>query len=122
MMVSGPRRWVVRWGLLGAEASLGAAAGPAGADSGRGRPGLDLGRRRIRHGVRLGLAAEGERRLRAGAALRVDDDDLARLQLAEQDLLGQVVLDLPLDGPTQRAGPEHRVVAPGRQQRLGRRL
>ena len=54
-------------------------------------------------------------------ALGVDDDDLARLELAEQDLLRQVILDLPLDRPPQRPGAEHRVVAPLGQQLLGRR-
>src|SRR4051794_21859189 len=64
-----------------------------------------------RGGQRVGLrlAGEGELRRLAGA-LDTHHDDLAGVQLAVQDLLGQVVLDLPLDGATQRPGAENRVV------------
>src|ERR1700728_1461982 len=74
--------------LLGGEPSLGPAGGPAAADARRGWPGLDLGRRHVGNGVGLLLALEAELRLRPGASLRVDHHDLARLQLAEEDLLG----------------------------------
>src|SRR6185312_1682231 len=70
----------------------------------------------------IGLRDAVERELgRLPAALGVHDDDLPRPELAEQDLLGQAVLDLPLDGATQRPGPENRVVAARGQQVLGRR-
>src|SRR5699024_11829453 len=40
----------------------------------------------------------------------VHDDLLAGVQLAVEDLLRELVLDLPLDRAAQRPGPEHRVV------------
>ena len=57
-------------------------------------------------------------------ALAVDDDRLAGVELLPQDLLGERVLDEPLDRAPQRAGTELRVVALlGEQQlRLGREL
>src|SRR5215210_2772899 len=69
----------------------------------------DLDRRRVRQ-RRLLLAGEGERRLVALAG-RIDQDDLTGAHLAEEDLLGQDVFDLALDGAAQRPGTEHGVVA-----------
>ena len=63
--------------------------------------------------TRLRLALERERRFAAETvdpALGVDEDDLAGLELAEEDLLRQRVLDLALDRATQPV--ERR--APGR--------
>ena len=62
--------------------------------------------RRFGHGLGLGHALERELRFRPGA-LHIDRDDLAGPQLAEQDLLGQVVLDLPLDRAPERVGAEN---------------
>src|SRR4051812_11996412 len=81
-------------------------------------------RRGVGHVARLRLTAEGEhglvggRALLAVPALDVDDDDLARLQLAEQDLLRQLVLDLALDGAAQRPGTQHLVEPAGGEQLL----
>src|SRR5947207_2855347 len=73
----------------------------------------DAHRRGVRDLGRLALTAEGEAGVLAlvaffpGPALDVDQDDLAGLDLAEEDLLRQLVLDLALDGPAQRPGTEH---------------
>src|SRR5690606_40118575 len=56
---------------------------------------------------------------RLRVVLDVDDDDLAGPDLLEQELLGDRVLDQPLDGPTQRTGAELRVVALVGQEVLG---
>src|SRR6516164_1234611 len=96
---------------------------PAGAAAAGGRLGRrDSGdRRRVGDDrLRLRHADEGELRLFPGA-LDVDDHDVARPQLAEQDLLGQAVLDLPLDRAAQRTGAEHRIVAALGEQILGGR-
>src|SRR4051812_46114814 len=69
-------------------------------------------------GDRLDLAAEGEL-LAVVGGLGVDDDDLAGLELAVEDLLGQDVLDVALDRPAQRSGAQHRVVTLLREQPLG---
>jgi hypothetical protein len=53
------------------------------------------------------------------AVLGVDDHHLAGGELLPQELLGQRVLDHPLDGPAQRAGAEGGVVALLGQQVLG---
>src|SRR5215212_10547537 len=45
------------------------------------------------------------------AVLGVDHDHLAGGELLPQELLGQRVLDHPLDGPAQRPGPQGGVVA-----------
>ena len=42
-------------------------------------------------------------------AFAVNHDDLPRLDLTEQDFLGQLIFDLALDGATQRTGTEYRV-------------
>src|SRR6266566_9815120 len=83
---------------------------PVSTAGGRLAPARDLGGRRVRNRVGLGHALERELRFLA-VAFDVDDDDLARPQLAEEDLLGQHVLDRPLDRAAQRPGPEDRVVA-----------
>src|SRR5262249_32189798 len=81
---------------------------------------LHLGQGLIRH--RLGLRHALERELGLLAlAFDIDDDDLAGPHLAEQDLLGQHVLDRSLDGPAQRPGAEHRVVTALGEQGLGGR-
>ena len=77
------------------------------------------GGRRTGHGPGLGHGLERELRLRPGA-LHIDRDDLAGPQLAEQDPLRQIVLDLPLDRAAQRPRAEHRIIAPLGQQRPGR--
>src|SRR5690606_10940367 len=63
--------------------------------------------------TRLLRPGEGELGVLAVAfavpALDVDQNDLARGQLAEEDLLRQLVLDLALDRATQRTGAEHRI-------------
>src|SRR5205814_579972 len=64
---------------------------------------LGLGGRRVGHLVGLGHALERELRVLAGA-LDVDHDDLARLELAEEDLLGQRILERPLDRAAQAPG------------------
>src|SRR5436190_22338378 len=56
-----------------------------------------------------------------GVGLRVDDDDLAGAELLVEELLGQHVLDVALDGPTQRPGAEGGVVALVGHEALGRR-
>src|SRR5262245_65474512 len=68
----------------------------------------ELHRRRVRHHLGLGHALEGELAFLT-LPVGVDHDDLAGLDLTEQDLLRQLVLDLALDGPAQRPGAEHRV-------------
>src|SRR5689334_1943814 len=89
-------------------------------------------RRGVRHrDDRLRLTAEGEPGLVVGGpralggvrvhTLDVHDHDLAALDLAEEDLLRQLVLDLALDGPAQRPGTQHGVEAPPGEQRLRRR-
>src|SRR5690606_26261073 len=74
------------------------------------------GRRAVGDRVRLRDALEGElgglrrRVLVLGVeALGAHDHDLTGLELVVQDLLGQLVLDLPLDRAAQRPGPQHRV-------------
>src|SRR6186713_566389 len=52
--------------------------------------------------------------------LDVHDHDLAALDLAEEDLLRQLVLDLALDGPAQRPGALHGVEPAPCEQRLRR--
>jgi hypothetical protein len=42
------------------------------------------------------------------------------VDFAEEDLLGELVLDLALDGAAQRPGAHRGVVAAGRQERPGR--
>src|SRR5690606_27975169 len=64
----------------------------------------DVGQRRLL------LTAEGEG-LGLALALGVHDHDVTGAQLAEEDLLRQRVLDLALDGPAQRPGAQHGVVA-----------
>src|SRR5690606_804080 len=65
----------------------------------------------LRQCLRLRHTAEGE--LGVGAfAFRVDDDDLAGLEFAVEDLLRQGVFDLRRARPAQRPGARHRVVAP----------
>src|SRR5262249_19156515 len=48
---------------------------------------------------------------RVAFALNVDDDGLPGVELLPQDLLGECVLDVALDGPAQRPGTQLRVVA-----------
>ena len=60
-------------------------------------------RRRLRRGCRGGRDEEPELR---PVRLDVDADRAARLQLAEQDLLGERLLDLVLDEPRHRARAE----------------
>ena len=55
---------------------------------------------------RLDLALWLERQ-----ALDVDDDDLPRADVVEQDLLRELILDLALDRPTQRTRTQHRIKA-----------
>src|SRR5699024_8174509 len=85
--------------------------------------GADSDRRRIRNLDRFGLATEGEvRTVRlfglAVPTLDIDDDDLTGVDLTEENLLGQRVLDLALDGPPQWPGTQHRVEAAFGDQRL----
>src|SRR5699024_2107500 len=72
---------------------------------------------------RLRLGAEDELRILAGGlaipVLHVHGDDLACTELAEEDLLGELVLDLALDRATQRAGTQSRVEATLGEQVLG---
>src|SRR4051794_34159618 len=70
-------------------------------------------------GVRVSHVGEGELLLLA-LTLRVDLDVLAGRELGVQDLLGQGVLDLALDGAPQWASTEHGVVAALGEQVLGR--
>src|SRR6266487_240619 len=81
----------------------------------------EVGGHRVGHEGRLVSAAEDQLGvLDVGrVALAVDEDDLAGAQLVEQDPLGQRVLDLALDGPAQRPGAQHRVVALLGQELLG---
>src|ERR1700727_1697664 len=81
---------------------------------------LDLGRRGVGHRLGLGHTGEGELGRRP-LTISVDDHDLTRTELPEQDLLRQRVLDLALDRTEHRAGPRDRVVTALRQQRLGAR-
>src|SRR5262245_49650757 len=53
---------------------------------------------------------------RLAFALDVDYHDLPSAKLAEENLLGQDVLDLPADRPAQRPGPEDRVEAVASEQ------
>src|SRR5580700_6663066 len=85
-----------------------------------GRAALYLGQGGVQHRIRLRHPLERELRLLA-LAFDIDDDDLASPQFAEQDLLGQHVLDRPLDRTAQRPGPEDRVVAAHGEQGLGGR-
>src|SRR5689334_2714880 len=66
--------------------------------------------RRVRQRLWLDLAAERELGVVA-LALDIHHDDLAGLELPVQDLLGEHVLDLPLDGAAQRPGAQRRVVS-----------
>src|SRR5699024_2132048 len=87
---------------------------PSRAGHRRGRMSLALGRPsgdrwRIRQrGLRV--AAEREPPTRA-LALDVHDHDLTAAELAEENLLGERVLDLALDRPAQWPGTEHRIEA-----------
>src|SRR5919199_296896 len=97
-------------------------SGPAVTRSGGGGAVLGGAGRLDRRGVgqlRLLRTPEGEHGPPA-LALDVPDDDLAGLELAVEDLLGQGVLDVALDRAAQRAGPQDGVVALRRQQHLGR--
>ncbi len=101
------------------------AAVPAGRPSGRSPQAIPGGSRllaQVRSGTagrlldrrdvgqcRLLLTPEGEGRGLA-LALHVDDHDVTGAQLAEEDLLGERVLDLALDRATQRAGAQNGVV------------
>src|SRR5690606_3229611 len=71
----------------------------------------------------LGLRREGEAGVLAGPfavpALDVDHHVLARADLAEQDLLRELILDLALDGATQRPRAQHRIESALGQQALG---
>src|SRR5699024_1302823 len=69
--------------------------------------------------ARVLLTPEGEDRIDA-AAFDIDVHALPRAQLIEQDALGELVLDLLLNGATQGACTQHRIVAALRQQLLGR--
>src|SRR4051812_13594894 len=126
-----PLRSVSRWSAVG--------AGQAGVRVdlviGHGRAGRDVDPERLVEGcalgklrevvgrtvrrVRVGHVGEGEL-LRLALALRVDPDVLPGAELGEEDLLGQGVLDLALDGAAQRARTEHGVVALLGEQVLGR--
>src|SRR3954471_4012363 len=71
-----------------------------------GRPGTTrAGFRQIGVGRRLACSNESEHCILAGAfavpVVHVDGDDLSRTDLVEEDLLGQLVLDLALDGAPQ---------------------
>src|SRR5436190_23441764 len=82
------------------------AVSQAPVDPADGRLAVDLGGRRVGHLVGPGHALERELRFRSGA-LHIDCDDLAGLQLTEEDLLRQAVLDLPLDRAAERPRAEH---------------
>src|ERR1700738_3222367 len=94
---------------------------------GRGRAvragGSGLGQIRFLGLGRLGGAGEREHRVLALAlavpVIDVDRDELAGADLLEQDLLGQRVLDLPLDRPPQRPCAQHGIKPALGQQRLG---
>ena len=55
-------------------------------------------------------AGEGERVLRT-LLRHVDEHDLSSAELSEEDLLGEGVLDVPLERPAQRPCPQDRVEA-----------
>src|SRR5207302_5517156 len=79
-----------------------------------------VGRYRLRYAGRLvGTVEEQLGLLDVGrVALAVDHDDLTRLDLVEQDPLGQRVFDLPLDRAAQRPGAHDRVPTLLRQPQL----
>src|SRR6478735_583739 len=87
------------------------------------RGGSGLGQIRTVGAGCLGRTGERELRVLAGAfavpALDIDRDQLTRAELFEEDLLGELVLDLALDGAPQRTGTEHRIEATLGQQGLG---
>src|SRR5664280_1814049 len=69
--------------------------------------------------LRVRGALERERLVLLGT-VSTDHDDLAGLELAVENLLGKDVLDVALNRATQGTCAEHTVVAPLREQRLGR--
>src|SRR5665213_41859 len=69
--------------------------------------------------LRVRGALERERLVLLGT-VSTDHDDLAGLDLAVENLLGKDVLDVALNRATQGTCAEHTVVAPLREQRLGR--
>src|SRR4051794_15891035 len=105
---------------------------PAGGQPSRTRSPPRPDRRGVGHHYdRLRLTAKGELGLVVGGpralggvrvhTLDVHDHDLAALDLAEEDLLRELVLDLALDRPAQRPGTQHGVEPAAREQRLRRR-
>src|SRR5689334_16465857 len=68
--------------------------------------------------ARLGVAFKRELRVVA-FALDVNHNDVAGVDVAEQDLLGQLVLDFALDGAAQRPGTHRGIVTTRGQENLG---
>ena len=88
-------------------------AGRSRTDVGLPRP---TGRRRAARASRRSRGVDRDGRLaaredeRAADRVRVDDDPVARLELALEQRPGERVLDEPLDRPLERPRPERRVV------------